>query len=443
MDPADDQPNNPGEPGNPREPGNPGNPGDEEGPSTPWLPPEDRLWRHPSEVRAHPTGRDAGGPPAVARLVRAPNATTWLVGLASGCLGALITAGILLASGTVPTNNQPVTSIKQVAPPATARTSATATLTSVLDQVDPSVVGITVNGPQGEQTGSGVIVTTSGEDSFILTDSVLFAGPGPANQVRVDTYWGTVANARVVGLDQAQGIALLKAALLPVKNVATPNLGSVANVQDGEEVICVGSLSMAGSNGGPNFTVGYMSDVSDYVQPENGAADGMFSMLAADMNVSAWAYGGALVDTNGNVLGVVVEVPGQSSQAGLTYLAPIDTAMADATAMMKDGQPVAHAWLGILGATDLSGTGAQHLGLSGAVEVESVAAGSPAAKAGIADNDVVTSLNGRSVGSVGTLIEWMAGAKPGEVVNVGWRAGGSKWSKNITLGTQPGSATPS
>jgi putative serine protease PepD len=418
----------------------PDNPGEEERPSSPWLPPEDRLWRHPSEVRAHPAAEAPRRSP-VGRLLGRPGIAIWGVGLLSGCVGAIATAGVLLASGAVSTSSPPPTSVHQATQVTTPRTSAGAVITSVLDNVDPVVVGVTVNAPQGQATISGVIVSTSGDQSYILTDSYPFAGG--SSQVQVTADWGEVADAHLVGVDPNAGIALLRAVLLPVKDIATATPGSVANVQDGEQVMAVGSLYMAGSDNGPNFTIGYMSDVSSYIQPESGASDGMFSMLVASMSTNAWSYGGAVVDTNGNVLGILVEVPAQANQAGLAYVAPIDTAMADVASIMKSGQPSPHPWLGILDATDLLGPGAQQLGLQGAVEVEAVAAGSPVAKAGLADNDVLTSLAGHPVGSVGALIAWLASAKPGEVVNIGWRSGSTRHSKNITLGTQPGSANPS
>jgi putative serine protease PepD len=321
------------------------------------------------------------------------------------------------------------------------RTTVASSITSVLELVDPSVVGVTVNGPQGEETGSGVIVNVVGNESYILTDSAQFSGSADGVQVQVTSYWGYIAGARLVGMDPASGVALLRAVIEPARDVVAANPGSVANVQDGEAVIAVGSQYMAGSNSGPNFTTGYLSDTASYIQPINGTTDGLFSLLPASMSVSPWAYGGAVVDTNGNVLGIVVPVPGQT--AGLTYIAPIDTAIADETAMMKDGQAPPHPWLGVLDATDVSGPRAKQLGLEGSVEVESVAAGSPAAKAGIADDDMITSLDGRPVGSVGNLIAWLASARPGEVVTVTWRAEGRERARDITLGTEPAAANPS
>ncbi|HTW06888.1 MAG TPA: trypsin-like peptidase domain-containing protein, partial [Acidimicrobiales bacterium] len=377
----------------------------------------------------------------VARWARKSGVSTWFVGLASGCAGALVTAGVLLASGGVPTSSPTMTAVQSTPQYPTPKASTGSGITPVLESVDPSVVGVTVNGPQGEEIGSGVIVSATGDQCYILTDSAQFSSTASSTQVEVTAEWGYVAKAHLVSVDPSAGVALVKAALQPIKEVRPATPGSVANVEDGEEVIAVASLYLAGSNSASNYWPGYMSDVSSYIEPANGADDGMFSLLVASMNVSQWAYGGALVDTNGNLLGIVTPVPGQSSQSGLTYVTPVDTAMADATAMMKGGR-VSHAWVGVLDATDLSGPAAQHLGLDGAIEVESVAAGSPAAKAGIADNALITSLGGQPIGSVGAMINWLASAKPGQVVGVRWLAGGRWYSKDIILGTQPASASP-
>jgi putative serine protease PepD len=169
----------------------------------------------------------------------------------------------------------------------------------------------------------------------------------------------------------------------------------------------------------------------------------MYSMLVADMSVDPSAYGGAVVDSSGALIGIANEVASQLARPGLTYITPIDTAMADMEAMIKaGGQPEAHPWLGILQASDISGPGAQELGVAGAIEVESVAAGSPAAKAGIADNDVITAI-AHPAASVGALIAWLALAKPGQVVSVDWLHSGHRQQADITLGTQPATANPS
>jgi S1-C subfamily serine protease len=179
-----------------------------------------------------------------------------------------------------------------------------------------------------------------------------------------------------------------------------------------------------------------------YLQPVEGASGAMYSMLVADMSVDSSAYGGAVVDSSGALIGIANQV-GQLARPGLTYVTPIDTAMADMYGLIKaGGQAGVHPWLGILQATDISGPGAQDLGVTGAIEVESVAVGSPVAKAGIADNDVITAIDGRPATSVGALIAWLALAKPGEVVSVDWLHIGHHKQADITLGTQPATADP-
>jgi len=179
------------------------------------------------------------------------------------------------------------------------------------------------------------------------------------------------------------------------------------------------------------------------LQPVNDATDAMFSMLVADISVDTSAYGGALVDAAGDVIGITNPVTGPLARTGLTYVTPIDTAMADVSSMIKYGKPAPHPWLGVLQANDVSGADIPHVSASGVVQVDTVASGSPAAKAGIADSDIITSVGGKGTSSVGELISWLADAKPGQVVSVDWLHNGKPRQADITLGDQPASASPS
>jgi putative serine protease PepD len=427
--------------GQPREEDSPGEGPEEYGSGAHYLPPEDRLWRHPSEVRGDPS---LAAPPGRGRRAWAPRslAWTWLVAVASGLLGAVATAAVLLATGLVGTTTHVVTEevLPSTADPGILH-KGVPNVTTVLETVEPSVVAVTVTGGQGVEAGSGVIVDTQGEYSFIVTDSALFAEAGSGAQVQVTSYWGDTESGLLVGQDPTSGIAVVKAVLLPLSAVSPANPGSVADIQTGEEVYAVGSSSAAVSANQSGFASGYINDTSSYFQPVNGASDAIFSMLAANMTVSPALYGGAVVDGNGNLLGITNQVAG--AQPGLTYVTPIDTIMAEVPAIVKNGQAPPHAWLGVLQAADISGPGAQRLGFpDGAVQVDSVASGSPAAKAGIKDDDVITTLDGHSISSVGALIVWLDEAKPGQVMSVGWVHGGHRQKANITLGSQPSSASP-
>jgi S1-C subfamily serine protease len=309
-----------------------------------------------------------------------------------------------------------------------------------LGSVAPSVVGLSVNGTQGVSSGSGVIVMTEGQDCYILTDSALFSG-GSSSQVQVLSYWGQQKTGVLVGTDPSGGISVVRVVMDPI-DPAVP--GSVADVQTGGTIYSIGSPGVAGSSNGSEFATGSIDDSMSYLPPVEGAAGAMYSMLVADMSVDPSAYGGAIVDSSGALIGIVNQVSSQLARSGLTYVTPIDTAMADMYGLIKaGGQATAHPWLGVLQATDISGPGAQSLGVAGAIDVESVGVGSPAAKAGIADNDVITAIAGHPAASVGALIAWLALAKPGEVVSVDWLHGGRHRQADVTLGTQPVSANPS
>lgn len=428
----------------PRDEEAPGEGPEEYRPAAPWLPPEDRLWRHPSEVRTDPAPTVASRPAAFAWAKR-PFLRTSAVALASGAVGAAICAILLLALGAIGTKTAIITE-KTQKPSATATEPGTlirasSNVTALLETVEPSVVAITVTGGQGAQAGSGVIVTTMGPDSFVVTDSSLFSEAGPSAQVQVTSYWGDTQNGELVGQDPSSGIAVVKVVLLPFNAVTTANPGSVADIQTGEEVYSVGSSPAATTENQSDFASGYINDTSSYFPPVNGAPDATFSLLAANMTVGPAMYGGAVVDGNGDLIGIANQVPG--AQNGLTYVTPIDTVMAEVPAIIRSGQPPAHAWLGVLQAADISGPGAQRLGFpQGAVQADSIAPGSPVAKAGMKDNDVITTLDGHSISSVGALIVWLDEAKPGQVMSVGWAQDGVKKVTNITLGSQPSAASP-
>ena len=420
----------------PQEPHGPGDDREEEGPGAPWLPPDDRLWRHPSEVRGNPAAGPGAPAGAVSRWARNAQLRLWLVGTVSGLIGALATATVLLATGTVGT--QPAvfsaTRTSVAAPADPPAKSPPPNLIGLLGIVSPSIVALTVNGPSGVMNGSGVLVDAIGDESYVVTDSELFTVAGSSTQVQVTTDWGYTANGYLVGTDPLSGVALVKSVLLPVAQAANDGatVGSVANIQTGEAILAVGSRPMAASNNASAFSSGYINDTLSYIQPVNGAA-ALFGLLVANVSVVSSDYGGAVVDGNGNVLGVTIEVP--NTPDGQTYVIPIDTVMAEVSVMMKTGQPGPYAWLGVLQATDVSGPAG--------IQVASVGSGSPVAKAGVVDEDVITTLDGRSVSTVGELVEWLANARPGQVMSVGWLHNGRRHSAVVTLGAQPASATES
>ena len=86
MDPEQQPPHGPGE-------------DDDDHPGSPWLPPDDRLWRHPSDVRSNPSAPAQRPNRSAGSWLVGPEARTWLVGVISGVVGALVCGGVLIAAG--------------------------------------------------------------------------------------------------------------------------------------------------------------------------------------------------------------------------------------------------------------------------------------------------------------------------------------------------------
>ena len=127
---------------------------------------------------------------------------------------------------------------------------------AIYDSVEPSVVGLSVSGDSGLETGSGVVVSSSGPTCYVLTDSSLFSGATSSTAVGVMSYLGEQVNGHLVGTDPSAGIAVVRADLCvrtgryPAVTGAQP--GTVADVQTGEEVFSIGSTAEAAStNVGP------------------------------------------------------------------------------------------------------------------------------------------------------------------------------------------------
>jgi serine protease Do len=197
---------------------------------------------------------------------------------------------------------------------------------------------------------------------------------------------------------------------------------------------------MSAASGGSYFADGPITDQVSYIQPPNDGSAALFSMLVADMAVDTSAYGGPLVDGEGNLIGVTNPASSQMQKPDLTYITPVDVVMADVSSLVRYGHLPAHAWLGIMQATDVNGPEASQMGVQAAVRVDAIAPGSPLAKAGAQVNDVITAIAGTSTTSAGALVAWMADARPGQVVGVNWLHQGHRRSADVTLAAQPAAA---
>lgn len=390
---------------------------EDDGPLFAWLPPEDRLWRHPSEVGASAAERAA----SVWR--RSPGARVWTVALVAGVFGAILASGVGLATGLF------VQHTVTVPVPLPARSTSAATTTSaqepanswpaIANEVAPSVVGITAGG----QTASGVIYEAYQDSTYVITAADVVAGSR-----RVGILWdnGTRGRGYVVGADPASGVAVVRVAGAGHHPPAV--FGTAANLQIASAV-----LAVAARSAGPASAAGNLSLVGAELQTAGGyTLQGMMGI--SGLTVPASADGGALVDQGGEVVGITTDLTSvDSSMQGVAFAVPIDTAEHVAVQLLA-GQKPADPWIGIQDATDVSTMTASQDGIAGGAEVGAVAPGSPAARAGLQAGDIVTAFDGEHVTSAGSLISLLAGCRPHDRTTISYLDGTRLHRARLTVG---------
>jgi len=373
-----------------------------------WVHPDDRLWRHPSEIAV---GGGGGAPEPAPVRVKTPNVFA-VAGLA-GMIGALFTAGLIAAIGGFNGNVTPVRSIERVANSTVLQASAAAatnTVVSVAQRLRPAIVEIrAVTGGGQKVAGSGVAFRT---DGHILTNRHVVDGASTVTVIAAD---GTSLTAKIVGTDADTDIAVLKVdSEMPVAT-----LGSVSGLQVGQQAIAIGSP--LGLSGGPSVTVGVVSALGRRIDASDGVP--LVDMIQTDAPISPGSSGGALVDANGHVIGITTAIAvSEVGAEGLGFATPIDIARDVAEQLLSTGR-VVHVWLGVRG-EDLEPSMAKSLGLTGGALINEVTKGSPADLAGLKAQDVITTVNGKRVSGIADVIVSVRTRKVGELVKVTvWRSG--------------------
>ena len=203
-------------------------------------------------------------------------------------------------------------------------------------------------------------------------------------------------------------------------------------------------------------TAGIVSAVQRQINSPNGFT--IDNAIQTDAPINPGNSGGPLIDAAGRVIGInsQIESGGQSEgNVGIGFAVPIDTASEIAQQLIDNGQ-VQHAFLGISG-TDLTPQIAEVLNLeanSGAL-VQSVVAGSPAAKAGIsagdaqvtiqgqqlhAGGDIITAVDGSPVTGMDDVVAAVDAKKPGDSVQLTLKHGGDTRNVTVQLTERPAQA---
>ncbi len=275
-------------------------------------------------------------------------------------------------------------------------------------------------GGSGQQTqgeGAGVVYNTSGD---ILTDEHVVSN---ASSVKVNFQDGRTASATVVGTDPSTDVAVIHV------NVPSSELHPIAladsnNAQVGDPVVAIGSPFSEPET----TTAGIVSAVGRSIQAPNQYT--IAGAIQTDAAINPGNSGGPLLDANGDVLGLNDQIQTNSgSSAGVGFAIPSNT-VAHIANLIIGGKSIKHAYVGVF----------LNSASTGGAQISSVTPNSPAASAGLQQNDVVTAIDGKAINSTEQFIATVDNFAPGQKVTLTVKRGGSTRNVAVTLGTRPQTA---
>ncbi|WP_296494337.1 trypsin-like peptidase domain-containing protein [Rhodoferax sp.] len=269
--------------------------------------------------------------------------------------------------------------------------------------------------------GSGVIVSA---DGYLLTNNHVVES---ADEIEVVLNDSRRATAKVIGTDPESDLAVLKIELdrLPVMV-----LGNSDSLQVGDQVLAIGNPFGVGQT----VTSGIVSALG-----RNQLGINTFeNFIQTDAAINPGNSGGALVDIDGNLLGINTAIYSRSGGSmGIGFAIPVSTAKLVLEGIVKDGQ-VTRGWIGVE-PNELTPELAQTFGVTAkqGVIITGVLQNGPAALAGMKPGDVVTGVADREVRNVAELLSQVAALEPGTAAAFEVQRADGKTTLQVTPGVRP------
>jgi serine protease Do len=259
-------------------------------------------------------------------------------------------------------------------------------------------------------SGSGVVVSA---DGYIVTNSHVIE---QTTDIKITLSDKRQYKAKVIGADPSTDIALLK---IDAFNLPYVIFGNSDSVQVGEWVLAVGNPFNLSST----VTAGIVSAKSRNIDILGGSTS-IESFIQTDAAVNPGNSGGALVNTNGNLIGINTAIITESGNyEGYSFAVPSNLVQKIVRDLREFGE-VKRGFLGV-GIEDVNSEIAEEAGLEKVtgVLVNGITVNSGAADAGLQEGDVILSINGSQVSSTAELQEIVGRFRPGEKIKLDfWRA---------------------
>ena len=319
-------------------------------------------------------------------------------------------------------------------------------VSDIVKEAMPSVVSITTKtiqevqnyygmfgyggyAPQQQEvqgSGSGIVVGKNDDMLFIATNYHVVEDAQTLSVCFVDgeAYEGTVR-----GYDEGRDLAVVSVALDDISDdtmdqIAVATIGSSDDLAVGEQVVAIGNALGYGQS----VTTGIVSAKNRRLDSSSGAVKSEednrrgVNLIQTDAAINPGNSGGALLNMNGEVIGINSAKLASTEVEGMGYAIAISD-VSDILEQMMNEEPREkledneHGILGITGST-VSDEGVQVYGIPEGVFVSEVTEDGPADEAGIKKNYVITDFDGRSVSSIQELVERLEYYEPDEEVEV-------------------------
>jgi len=246
--------------------------------------------------------------------------------------------------------------------------------------------------------GSGVVISAEG---YVLTNNHVIE---TADEIEIALADGRKAVAKLVGADPETDLAVVK---INLQNLPAITLGHADQARVGDVVLAIGNPFGVGQT----VTMGIISALG-----RNHLGINTFeNFIQTDAAINPGNSGGALIDANGNLLGINTAIYSRSGGSlGIGFAIPVTTVKTVMESIISTGQ-VVRGWIGVE-PQDITPELAESFGLtrkSGAI-IAGVLKGGPADKAGIRPGDILIAVEGKPVSDTSDMLNLIADLKPGD-----------------------------
>ena len=379
-----------------------------------------------------------------------------LVPFISGILGATLVVGTcfnvpaikksLIGKTTSTTQSTQSVNYNNINTNLVSLSSFSDTGVAVAQKVLPSVVGIKVqyavnsifsqNTSTAMAEGSGVIISS---DGYILTNNHVinssetnsnsFYSLGEATKITVSLYNDdTEYPAKIIGTDQQTDLAIIK---IDKTDLTAAKLGDSDSIQVGEWCMAIGNpLGMASS-----VTAGTISALNRKITDEDGKN---YTLIQTDAAINSGNSGGALVNTNGEVIGINTIKASGTGVEGLGFAIPINSTKSITEDLIKYNK-VKRPYIGITGTNITESTIKANptAKLVVGCYVRAVSEFSPAEKAGLKIGDIIIKADGTQVKTMDELNDIKNKHSIGDTMTLTISRDGKEQDVSITLAEQP------